>query len=172
MKNLCILLAAAILACTTMTYSVFGADTSGNQASSGQVISRPYDSISYSKNMREDEALAKATPENNGTAQYVSGGIAISGMRAIDAEESAYNLKILFVSQGKYLADIHVKITDRKDKTVLDTTAKGPVLLVKLPSGYYMVNTKAEGGATLTRKVKVGDDYLASYVLRYPVNEQ
>jgi hypothetical protein len=104
--------------------------------------------------------------------RYISGGIADSGMRAIDTEEHLYNLKMLFVSQGDYLADVKVKITDHKGKTVLDTKTKGPVLLVKMHPGHYTVSTKAEGGSTLTRKVTVGDDYLASYVLRYPAKEQ
>ncbi len=41
--------------------------------------------------------LAKGKPVDNRKVQYISGGIAVSGMRAIDAEENAYKLKMLFV---------------------------------------------------------------------------
>ena len=33
-----------------------------------------------------------------------------------------------------YLADIHVTIKDHADKTVVDTVADGPIMLVKVPA--------------------------------------
>ena len=146
--------------------------SSNETAASGQQFEHPSDDVSYAKDMRDDEKLAKAKAVDNGKVRYISGGIADSGMRAIDTEEHLYNLKMLFVSQGEYLADVNVKITDHKGNTVLDTKTKGPVLLVKMHPGHYTVSTTADGGSTLTRKVTVGEDYLASYVLRYPASEQ
>jgi hypothetical protein len=95
-------------------------------------------------------------------------------MRAIDAEEHAYNLKMLFVggAEGEYLADVAVNIKDAKDNSLLSTTTEGPVLLVKLPPGHYTVSTQTSNGTMLTRHVNVGDDHLASYVLRYPTKSQ
>ena len=122
--------------------------------------------------MQEDEVLAKAKPMDNGKVQYISGGVAESGMRAIDAEEKAYNLKILFVAGKAYLADVDVRIKDSKGDEVLDTATHGPVLLVKMPMGMYTVETKTMEGAMLTKHIKVGKDYLASYVLRYPAEKQ
>lgn len=151
----------------------YAADTMpGETRASGQPFVHPSDDGSYTKDMRDDELLAKSKSADNGKVQYISGGIAVSGMRAIDAEESIYNLKVLFVSKGEYLADVNVTITDNKGNSVLETITKGPVLLVKMPPGQYVVNTKAAEGAVLTRNVSVSTDHLSSYVLRYPASEK
>jgi hypothetical protein len=121
------------------------------------------------------DGVAPLTPgfSDNGKVQFVSGGVAESGMDAIKAVEHDYNLKMLFVAvSGDYLANISVNIADSKGNTVLDTTATGPVLLVKMPAGRYAVSTKASGGSVLTQAVDVNNDHLASYVLRYPAKEQ
>ena len=163
-----------LLVGTILTGSAYAADTAVETKASGQPFVHPSDDASYSKDMRDDEALAKAKPTDNGKVQYVSGGVAVSGMRAIDAEEHTYNLKMLFVggAEGEYLAEVAVNIIDGKSNTLLSATTEGPVLLVRLPPGHYTVKTKTSNGAMLTRHVKVGDDYLASYVLRYPAQSQ
>jgi len=154
---------------TIMIGPAHAMDSDDEKSVSGQPFEHPSDDASYSKDMRDDEILAKAKPTDNGKVRYVSGGVAVSGMRAIDAEEHAYNLKVLFVggAEGEYLADIDVSIMDHKGSTLLSATTEGPVLLVKMPAGNYTVRTKTPSGAMLSRHVKVGDDYLASYVLRY-----
>jgi hypothetical protein len=147
---------------------------SGETEAPGQPFVHPSDDASYAKDMRDDERLAKASPEDNGKVRYISGGIADSGMKAIDAEENNYNLKMLFVSKdkGAYLANVGVTITDSKGGTLLQATTKGPVLLAKIPPGKYTVTAKASGGSSLNRMIDVGNDHLSSYVLRYPASEQ
>ena len=174
MKTLSTLLFTALVASSLMATPVLAAPPAGETEAPGQPFDHPTDDGSYSKDMRDDEMLAKSKPADNGTIQYVSGGVAVSGMRAIDAEEHNYNLKMLFVAarNGEYLSDVNVKITDSKGNSVLDTKTQGPVLLVKMPHGHYTVSTTTHSGKTLTRKIKVGDDYLASYVLRYPASKQ
>jgi len=159
---------------TIMIGPAHAMDSDDVKSVSGQPFEHPSDDASYSKDMRDDEVLAKAKPTDNGKVQYVSGGVAVSGMRAIDAEEHAYNLKMLFVggAEGEYLADVAVNIKDAKDNSLLSTTTEGPVLLVKLPPGHYTVSTQTSNGTMLTRHVNVGDDHLASYVLRYPTKSQ
>jgi len=162
------LLLTALVASSLMVTSSFAAPPSSETEAPGQSFVHPSDDASYSKDMRDDEALAKAQPSDNGKVHYVSGGIALSGMRAIDAEENSYNLKMLFVSKGEYLASVSVKILDAKGNSIMETTSKGPILLVKMPSGHYTVSTETEGGDKLTRHVSVSRDHLASYVMRYP----
>jgi hypothetical protein len=159
---------------TIMTGFAYGADSDDEMRASGQPFVHPSDDASYSNDMRDDEMLAKTKPVNTGNVQYVSGGIAVSGMRAIDAEEHAYNLKMLFVggADGEYLADVAVNIENDKGKTFLSTTANGPVLLVKLPPGNYTVSAQTSNGDSLTQHVNVGSDHLASYVLRCPAKNQ
>lgn len=172
MKTLLSLLMVALLASIIASGPLFAADFSGDTKASGQPFVHPPDDASYSKDMRDDEMLAKAKPADNGKVQYVSGGIAVSGMRAIDSEENLYNLKMLFVSKGEYMADVGVTIVDSKGTNILDATAQGPVLLVKMLPGDYTVSAKTSAGSTLVRHVVVSKDHLATYVLRYSAKAQ
>jgi hypothetical protein len=172
MKTSSIILIAALLGALLAPDFAFAADTSTETPNPGQPFLHPSDDVSYSKDIRDDERLAKAKPSDNGKVLYISGGVADSGMRAIDAEEKAYNLKILFTAGREYLADVGVRIVDSKDNEVLSTTTQGPVLLVRMPPGSYVVETKALRGSLLDRHVNVEDDHLAFYVLRYPAIEE
>ena len=134
----------------------------------GNSTVRAADDASSSDNMRDDEGLANAQPADSGKVSYTSGGVADSGMEAVDTSEKGYNLKMLFVSNGQYLANVGVKIFDAKGNGILETTSNGPVLLVKMPSGRYTVSTQTEGGNKLTRHVTVSANHLTAYVMRYP----
>lgn len=131
-------------------------------------------SLAYadSQEMRDDETLAKSKVMESGNIHYTSGGIAESGMRAMDAEEHNFNLKLLFASKaGAYLANVKVELTDSNGKTILETMSKGPVMLIKLPQGHYKVTATDPSGNTAKRNVEVASDHLASYVLRYPTKD-
>ena len=170
MKKFPNVLFTLLVVSSLMVTSALAASPPGETEAPGQPFDHPSDDTSYSKDMRDDEILAKAKPTDNGKVQYISGGVADSGMRAIDAEESVYNLKLLFVAKpnGEYLANVGVSITDSHGDNILDTATKGPVLLVKMKPGTYTVNATRASGFKLTRKVKITDDHLSSYVLRYP----
>ncbi|MDR3425343.1 MAG: hypothetical protein P4M13_09800 [Alphaproteobacteria bacterium] len=171
MKTASLLFIAALGVMAAATVSA--ADPSGETAAPGQPFVHPSDDASYSKDLQDDEMQATAKPSDNGDVQYISGGVGEADMNAINAEENAYNLKMLFVAEGgAYLANVGVDIKDGKGHDVLDTTTEGPVLLVKMPPGPYTVEATAENGATLTQHVKVENRHLASYVLRYTVVEQ
>ena len=170
MKKFPNLLFTVLVVSSLMVTSALAASPPGEKEAPGQPFDHPTDDTSYSRDMRDDEILAKAKPTDNGNAQYISGGVADSGMRAIDAEESVYNLKLLFVAKpnGEYLANVVVNITDSNGDNVLDTTTKGPVLLVKMKPGTYTVNATRASGFKLTQKIKTTEDHLSSYVLHYP----
>jgi hypothetical protein len=172
MKTTSLLLIPALVLGTFNSDRVFAAGTSGETAAPGQPFLHPSGDASYSKDMSDDEILAKAKPADNGKVLYISGGVAVSGMRAIDAEEKLYNLKMLFAAGDAYLANVGVHMKDSKGTEVLDTTTRGPVLLVKMPPGSYTVEAKTESGAMITKHVIVGDDHLVSYVMRYPPERQ
>lgn len=88
-------------------------------------------------------------PRMQGSVAYVSGGIGSQEQQALHDAESNYNLKLLFARQGsgEYLASVQVRIVDAKDTTVLDATAEGPLMLVKLPAGAYSVIASYEGAS-------------------------
>ena len=119
----------------------------------------------------DHDMVSADRPAGGDQVEYVSGGVADSGMTAIDMREHNYNLKMLFVSEGAYLSDITVDIKDGKGKSIVSTTTKGPALLARLPPGHYKAITTAAHGSQITQDVEVGTGHLASYTLRYPAKE-
>lgn len=86
--------------------------------------------------------------QSNGTVDYLSGGIGKDEADALKQQSADYALTLEFassrsaegdVSPGAYLADVKVDIRDAQGRQMLDTTAQGPLLLVRLPPGDYTV---------------------------------
>lgn len=102
-----------------------------------------------------------ALPEmqHQGSVEFVSGGIGSDQSMAFKEAMSKFPLAMTFdeLEQGKgdYLANVKVMIHDGHGATVLDTTAQGPFLLVKLPEGKYQVKATFKD-ETQTRDVMVG----------------
>lgn len=81
------------------------------------------------------------SPQVQGNIAYVSGGIGASGQQAIRNVEANYNLRLIFAEQGsgEYLADVQVLIEDSHGKQLVDATAEGPIMLMKVPPGTYKI---------------------------------
>ena len=86
--------------------------------------------------------------QSNGTVDYLSGGIGKEEADALKQQSVDYARTLEFassrsaegdVSPGAYLADVKVDIRDAQGRQMLDTTAQGPLLLVRLPPGDYTV---------------------------------
>ena len=133
-----------------------------------QPFEHPSNDNSYSKDVQDDEHKMKAETSGNGSVRYISGGVGEGGMKTMDMQEKDYNLKLTFVAQGEYLADVNVNMTNGKGNSVLVTKTEGPVLLVKAPSGRYTIVAQDSAGTTLKKHIKVSNAHLTSYVLRYP----
>lgn len=103
--------------------------------------------------------------------QCLSGGIGEGEAQAMDAHASAYNLKTLFVSQGAYLSSVALRVSDSKGQPVFKTLSKGPMVLLRLPPGRYLIEAKGPNGAVLEQRVAVGATRLSSLVFRFPASE-
>lgn len=92
-----------------------------------------------------------------GNVTYVSGGIDSDESGTFKREASRWPLSITMAARGnganEYIADAQVQIM-HGGTTVLDTRAKGPYMLVKLPDGDYTVKVTYEG-KPMTKDVKV-----------------
>jgi hypothetical protein len=86
--------------------------------------------------------------QSNGAVDYVSGGIGKDEADALKQQSADYALTLEFASArsaegdaspGAYLADVKVDIRDAQGRQMLNTTAEGPLLLVRLPPGDYTV---------------------------------
>lgn len=92
-----------------------------------------------------------------GDVSYVSGGIDSDESGTFKREASRWPLSIEMAARGEganeYVADAQVQIM-RGSTTVLDTRAKGPFMLVRLPPGSYTVKA-TYNGRPMTRQVQV-----------------
>ncbi|MDB5828202.1 MAG: hypothetical protein JWQ73_2422 [Variovorax sp.] len=91
-----------------------------------------------------------------GAARYVCGGIGSDESTAFRASMKEHPLALLFArADGAYESDVAVSIQDEKNTTALAFRANGPVCLIDLPAGKYVVNADA-GGASKKQSVTVG----------------
>jgi len=78
--------------------------------------------------------------QQQGDVSYTSGGVGLDESHALRAAEPSWPLSMRFTGPGSdFLADVHVKIADAHGGDVLDTTSRGPYMLVKLRPGRYTV---------------------------------
>ena len=90
-----------------------------------------------------------------GEVAYITGGVGASGRAEIEAVQDRYSLKLVFAyTNGEFLAEVNVVITDIAGNTLVSTDADGPWLLAKLPAGRYQVAATVDG-ETKTEQVSV-----------------
>ena len=109
--------------------------------------------------------------QHQGAIAYVSGGVGQDEARAFENAAASYPLTLEFVAstrpRDEFLADVHVTISDARGNPVLNTTAEGPFLLVKLPSGRYHVRATYLGKSD-ERAVDVGATDHHRLLLQWP----
>lgn len=92
-----------------------------------------------------------------GDVSYVSGGIDSDESDVFKRQAVRWPLSIEMAARGdgtnEYIADAQVQIM-RGSTTVLDTRAKGPFMLVKVPPGSYTVKA-TYNGKPMRKEVKV-----------------
>ena len=95
-----------------------------------------------------------------GDIAYLSGGIGSDQSAAFKDAMPRYPLSLEFArhsaSDGnEYLANVPVTITDMHGTALLTTQSRGPIMLVSIPQGRYVV-TASHGGNTQRRTVEIG----------------
>ena len=79
---------------------------------------------------------------------FVSGGIGENSVAALKAREKEFNLKLIFtLTEGNYLADVGVRITDAAGRLVVEHVTDGPIFMARLPAGAYNVQATYNGKA-------------------------
>lgn len=92
-------------------------------------------------------ASGALTPEVKNGIRYVSGGIGVEERAWLAKHAKNFNTRLTFavVPSGEFVSDVHVKITDKAGKPVIETTANGPQLFVQLPKGHYKIVATHDG---------------------------
>ena len=103
---------------------------------------------------QSENALPAA--QSQGGVKYVQGGIGKDESTAMLQAAKGYPLSIVF-SSGKtnnYVAAIDVRVRDAAGKTVLQARSEGPIMLVDLPAGKYVVDAQYRD-KTLTQRTEL-----------------
>jgi hypothetical protein len=113
-------------------------------------------------------AQAQAQAPEGGGVDYIAGGVGESGRAEIEAVQDQYSLKLVFAyTNGEFLAQVKVVISDAAGKTLVSTDADGPWLLVDLPAGTYKVDATVNG-QTKTEQVSVPASGLKTVNILWP----
>ena len=81
--------------------------------------------------------------QQQGDVSYVSGGVGLDESRALRQAQRQWPLTLRFTGpNAEFLADVHVRIVDAHNSEVLNTTSRGPFMLVRLSPGRYTVHAK------------------------------
>ena len=103
-------------------------------------------------------AVANAAISEGTTAdgrRSVAGGIGTEEVEALRQQAPAFSLQLVTAARtGAYLADTQVRIIGPGNNVILDTTLRGPWLLIDLPSGRYTVRA-THSGNTVERRLAI-----------------
>jgi hypothetical protein len=107
-----------------------------------------------------------------GSVVFVTGGIGQREAKLFEQQMAQHPLAIeLLEHAGKkeeFTADANVRITDMHGRTVLDTKAGGPFMLVDLPSGRYSIVATLKNVTLKKSSVWVAHDKLAHATFEFP----
>ncbi len=163
MKKLGAMIAITALATTTAwaQMSEQSGQKSGTQGSRGVVTGA---TAGGGIAVKTDAAQA------NASVSAVSGGVGLNARETLRGSESNANTKMVFsLNTGNYVSDVHVKVTDRSGRVVIDDTSNGPWLLARLPAGGYTAVATYNGHA-VTQKLTVGKSGMKTTQFRWPVS--
>lgn len=91
----------------------------------------------------QDEILA---PGFANGIPYLSGGIGDEEREAIDRARNNYNIKLVLAeASGSYVSDVTLHITTVLGDPVISIPSAGPLVLLQLPPGTYLINAAYEG---------------------------
>ena len=91
----------------------------------------------------QDEILA---PGFANGIPYLSGGIGDEEREAIDRARNNYNIKLVLAeASGSYVSDVTLHITTVLGEPVISIPSAGPLVLLQLPPGTYLINAAYEG---------------------------
>jgi hypothetical protein len=99
-----------------------------------------------------------------GTTQFIGGGIGVDECKAMQSEACNWPLHLMFsevlkgTTFGSWIADVNIKITDKSGDSVLSIISEGPLVLVKLPPGTYILTASYLDKVT-TRSITIQEGH-------------
>jgi hypothetical protein len=95
-------------------------------------------------------------PQTQNGVEFVTGGVGDREQAQIRELGNEYNLHLVLTNaEGAYLSDVDVVIEKASGKPLVETRARGPMLLARLTPGRYRIRTEAEGRTDERRVVDI-----------------
>ena len=85
----------------------------------------------------------------HGEIDHLNGGIGREQADLMREMSAEYPIRMTFAERNQgtdeFVADVHLRVTDRAGRTVLDLPGQGPIFLLQLPPGPYTVEAEHQG---------------------------
>lgn len=95
------------------------------------------------------QTVATDVLPRQGEMGYLNGGIGVEQADLMRDMSSQFPVRMTFSrhneGQDEFVADVHLRITDSRGRTVLDLPSQGPIFLLRLPQGSYAVEAEHRG---------------------------
>ena len=89
---------------------------------------------------------------------YLSGGIGDEELEELDRARPHYNTRLVLAeSSGSYVSNVTLKVTTVLGEPIISLSSAGPLVLLQLPPGSYLINAKYEG-RTAQKRFDVRDN--------------
>lgn len=97
--------------------------------------------------------LAGATPaqalksEVQNGIPVVTGGVGVPETQALHRMRFKHTLRVTTANTrtGKYLSDCRIVVATQAGRVLVDATPEGPMLMARLPAGYYWLRATCKG---------------------------
>jgi hypothetical protein len=81
--------------------------------------------------------------QQQGDVSYVSGGVGLDESKALEQAQGQWPLSLRFTGpSAEFVADVRVRVVDAHNGEVLNTTSRGPYMLVRVHPGQYTVHAR------------------------------
>ena len=113
-------------------------------------------------------ALADVQKGNQNGIAFENGGWSIDSADAIKGRAGQFPVMLVFAwTEGSYLSDVNVQVVNGKGDRLLSLNNLGPLVLIDLPKGDYMINVE-RNGKPQSRRVSVGSNTRTKAVFHWP----
>jgi|TARA_Y100000294_G_scaffold132456_1_gene124960 hypothetical protein len=75
---------------------------------------------------------------------------------------------VFFVTEGNFLSDIAVTVSDSEGMTLVETTTTGPWLILNLSAGTYTVRAARRNGDVQSMEIQVSDAVNNEFGFMFP----
>lgn len=100
--------------------------------------------------------LAGPTADQQGAVRSLSGGIDADEARAMKDAAPGFRLALTFArSDGAFVADVRLRVRDAGGRTVYEASGVGPMVLLDMPSGRYLIEATHPDGRQQQRSVSI-----------------